>query len=272
MPVTYTEANQKGGVGKTTTTLQVAHEKASEGKTVLVVDLDSQKSATKNMGLESTGKPTIYALLTEPSQGIARAIVPYTGTAKHPIRYPGKGRIDLIPGAKQVTEAPAAFDRTRDRQPVPAFELVLSYLIQQYAGEYDYIFCDPGPSQDRVSTSSIYAADYVISPVAAEPMALDGVQELLTNLQENNAARQGLRLPGQTKLAGLLISKVYPDQMEIVQQLQRVLDGNHIGHFGDVYIPYTTAGWKSPAERIPIAVFQPDDQAANAYHAIAATL
>ncbi len=271
--VVYSLANQKGGVGKTTTTIQLAHVDASNGERVLIIDLDSQKSASKNLGMEAAvGKHTVYALLTEPSEGIAHIVTTYHGTKTCPVVYPKGGCIDLIPGAKQVTDAPAVFDRTRDRQPVPSFEHVLPYIIKMFCAGYTKIYLDPGPSQDRVSAASIYAADRVISPVAAEPMALDGVQELLVNLRESNVARAGLHLPGQTKLAGLLISKVYPDQMEVVQQLQQVLDASGIGHFGAVYIPYTTAGWKSPADRVPIAVYAPDDPAAAAYRTIAASL
>lgn len=273
MPTVITLANSKGGVAKTTTTFQIAHELAQRGMRVLVIDGDSQKSLTKNMGLEARpGQPTILAVLTEPGQGIARAIVPYAGTPDRPITYPGSGKIDLIPGAKQISDAPIHFDRTRDRQPVTMFEHVLPYLIREQCQGYDVILLDPSPSQDRINAALVFAAGMVIAPVAAEPMALDGVQELLHSLHESNIARAGLHLPGQTRLAGLLIAKVYPDQMPVVTQLQSALDANRIGHFDGCYVPYTTAGWASPAERLPIALHQPGDAAAEAYRRIAAMI
>ncbi|MBA3822591.1 MAG: ParA family protein [Ktedonobacterales bacterium] len=273
MPTVISNANSKGGVAKTTSSVNLGHELASRGKKVLIIDGDSQRSATKNLGVEPRpGQPTVYAVLTEPAQGIARAVVTYTGTARYPVQYPAGGRLDLIPGAKQITEAPAAFDKSRDRQPMPTFNHVLPYVITNFCGEYDYVLIDPSPSQDRVNLAIIYAADAIIAPVAAEPMAMDGVQELLETLQEINAARDGLRLTGQTKLAGLLIAKVYPDQMKLVATLQAALDSAHIPHFGATYIPYTTAGWESTGERIPIAMYQPDDAAAQAYRVIAQSL
>ena len=273
MPNVISAANSKGGVAKTTSSIQLGHELACRGKKVLIIDGDSQRSATKNLGLDTKpGQPTIYAVLTEPSQGIARAVVTYTGTARYPIRYPDGGRLDLIPGAKQITEAPASFDKTRDRQPMPTFNHVLPYLIEQYCGAYDTVIIDPSPSTDRVNQAIMYAADSIVAPVAAEPMAMDGVQELLESLQEMNAARDGLRLAGQIKLAGLLIAKVYPDQMQLVTTLQQALDGANIPHFGATYVPYTTAGWESTGERVPIGVYQPDDAAAAAYRVIAQSL
>ncbi|MBA3822434.1 MAG: ParA family protein [Ktedonobacterales bacterium] len=270
MPVVISAANQKGGVAKTTSAVNLGHELASHGKKVLIIDGDSQRSATKNLGIDpKPGQPTVYAVMSEPAQGISRAVVTYTGTAKYPVRYPHSGRLDIIPGAKQITDAPNVFDKSRERQPMPTFNHVLPYLITQFCGEYDYVIIDPSPSEDRVNKAIIYAADAIIAPVAAEPMAMDGVQELLETLQEINVAREGLRLVGQTKLAGLLIAKVYPDQMKLVASLQSALDGAHIPHFGTTYIPYTTAGWESTGERVPIAVYQPDDAAAAAYHLIA---
>jgi cellulose biosynthesis protein BcsQ len=273
MPKVITQANQKGGVGKTTTTVNLAHELAKRGKRVLIIDGDSQRSATKNLGIETRpGQPTVYAILTEPAQGIARAVVSYTGTKACPVVYPHGGCIDLIPGAKQITDAPAVFDRTHDRQPVPTFNHVLPYLISTFCQGYDYILLDPSPSQDRVNQALIFAADAIIAPVAAEPMAMDGVQELLENIVEMNSARDGLRLAGQTRLAGLLIAKVYPDQMDLVGELQHALDANHIAHFGATFIPYTSPAWQSAGERVPIALLYPDDAAAHAYHLIAQTL
>ncbi len=273
MPKVISPANSKGGVAKTTSSVNLGHELACCGKKVLIIDGDSQRSATKNLGIEPRpGQATIYAVITEPSLGIKRAVVAYTGTPRYPVQYPPGGRLDVIPGAKQITEAPTAFDKSRDRQPVPTFNHVLPYIIEHFCGEYDYVIIDPSPSQDRVNAAIIYAADAIIAPVAAEPMAMDGVQELLESLLEMNAARDGLRLAGQTKLAGLLIAKVYPDQMKLVASLQQALDGAHIAHFGPTYIPYTTAGWESTGERVPIAIYAPDDAAAQAYRIVTQAL
>ena len=273
MPIVRSQANQKGGVGKTTTTAQLGHERAMTGKKVLLIDADSQRSLTKLLGLEpKVGQPTILALLTEPEKGIERAIVKYLGTPARPIAYSDGGCLHLIPGARDISKAPVLFDKSRDRQPVNAFEHVLPYLIKHFAQFYDEIFIDPSPSEDRVNAAVIYAADEVIAPVGAEPMALDGVQELLDNLRESNQARVALGLPGQTKLKAMLLTKVYPDQIKILKQMQTVLDSMHLPHFGQEYIPYTTAGWEAPAELLPIAVYAPQDAAALAYRAIAAQL
>ena len=273
MTLVTSTANSKGGVAKTTTSIQLAHEWARQGKKVLLIDGDSQRSATKNLGIDlKPGQATIYAVLTEPQQGIARAIVPYQGTAHFPITYPSGGCLDVIPGAKQITEASTTFDKTKERQPVPTFNHVLPYLIATFCQGYDHVIIDPSPSTDRMNQAIIFASDMVIAPVASEPMALDGVQELLETLSEMNGARAALRIPGQTTLAGLLIAKVYPDQLEVVTSLQAALDSAHIAHFGKTYVPYTTAGWKSTGERVPIGVYQSDDLAASAYRSVIQSL
>jgi len=273
MTKVVTTVNSKGGVAKTTTTVQAAHEWAKQGKKVLIIDGDSQLSATISLGVEPRpGQATILAVLTEPSQGIARAIVPYRGTPQFPLQYPRGGKIDVIPGARHVTGAPATFDKTKDRQPVPTFNHVLPYLISTYCGDYDYVIIDPSPSTDRVNQAIIFAADIAIAPVAAEPMAISGVQQLLETLAEMNEARARLQIHGQTSLAGLLVAKVYPDQMEVLTSLHAALDHAHILHFGKLYIPYTTAGWKSAGEFVPIDCYQPDDAAAIAYRAVVQSL
>ena len=269
----YVYANQKGGVAKTTSALETGYDLAQRGHPVLIVDGDSQRSITKYMGMEpKVGQPTILSLLSEPSSGISHIVRSYRGTQQHPITFPGRGRLDLIPGAKQISQAPGAFDRSKDRQPVNRFELVLPYIYRTFCAGYEYILEDAGPNTDQVSEALMYAADRVIAPVAAEVMALDGLQELLDTLTASNTARAGLKLPGETELHGILVAKVYPDQMKFLQRFRRTLDEAGIPHFGDVFIPYTTAGWESPDYHIPIGVYQPSDAAAAAYRPIAATL
>ena len=269
----YVFANQKGGVAKTTSTFEVGYELAQHSYSVAIVDGDSQRSVTKYMGMEpKPGQPTMLSMLTEPARGISHIVRSYRGTHDHPITFLGKGRLDLIPGAKQISQAPGIFDRSSDRQPVPRFELVLPYIFRTFCTEYDYILLDAGPSEDRISQALMFAADRVIAPVAAEAMALDGLQELLETLSESNQQRAGLKLTGQTDLHGILVAKVYPDQMKFLKRFHQTLDENRIPHFGDVFIPYTTAGWESPGYRVPIAVYQPTDAAAVAYRSVAATL
>ena len=273
MPEVTALANSKGGIGKTTSTVQLAHEKAKTGKRVLIIDLDGQKSLTKALGLEaSPGETTVFACLTDPSKGLERAVKHFSGTPSYPVHYPSSGCIDVIPGARDITKAANAFDRVRANQPVPSYELVLVYLINTFAQQYHEVFLDMSPSTDRTTVAAFFAAHKTVAPVAAEPMAIDGVQEFLQTLTENNVARAGFNLQGQTKLAGLLLAKVMPDQMKVVQKFQQILTQSNIPHFGETFIPYTTAGWESTGERVPIDVYQSGDAASLAYRNVAAQL
>jgi chromosome partitioning protein len=267
--------NNKGGIGKTTTTEELGHALAAMGLKVLLVDTDSQMSLTKNLGVEpSVAQASILALLKEPDQGIARAIVHYQGTAQYPISYPDGGCLDLIPGAKTIAEAPGYFDKTITRQPVTDFNLVIPYLFSTAdAADYDIVLIDSGPSTDRISTAVIVGSHYVIAPVSTEPMAVDGSAELLKTIRESNATRAALSKAGtilpETQLVGLLISKVYPDQQQAASKFQAYLDKYGIKHFNGVTIPYTTPGWEAASANVPIGVFAPGDAAAVAYVQVA---
>jgi chromosome partitioning protein len=270
MAKTRSHANSKGGVGKTTETEETGHNLAEQGRRVLLIDLDGQCSLTKNLGLlPANGQPTIFAVLTEPGKDANRAVVEYHGTARYPVRYPKGGGLFLIPGARSITRAKGTFDSTRDRQPVGTYDLVMDYVIRTWLQGFDDILLDLSPDPDNPNNdAALFASEEVIAPISVESMSIDGVLELMRTLKDSNAARLGLGLRGQADLRALVPSKVMPDQVDRAREVIASLEQNHIPHFGDLYVPYTTAGWKAPDERVPIAVYQPGDAAAEVYRQI----
>lgn len=264
------QTNSKGGVTKTTTTIQLGHELAARGKRVLLIDGDSQRSATKALALEAGADDlTLYDVLTNPAKGIERAMKEYKGTAQYPITYPGDGGLWLIPGARSINSAPDVFADQATRQPVPSFEQVMPYLIRTFAQHFQYILIDPGPSESAMTRAILFAARKVIAPIAAEPMAIDGTLEMLQTLQEINVARATLCLAGQTELLGILPAKIYPGQERMLHDLQASLDANIIPHFNGLSIPFTGPGWEAAGARVPIAAYAPHDPAAIAYRHLA---
>jgi cellulose biosynthesis protein BcsQ len=278
MTIILAQTNMRGGVGKTTTSVSVGHELAKRGKRVALIDCDSQRTLTIYLGVEvKVGHPTIYAFMTEPTEANVRgALIPYTGSPNFPVHYPGNGCLSIIAGARGITDASKTFDKTRERQPVKSFNAVLPYGIQTFMSDFDYILLDPSPATDDMTRAVTNAAHGVIAPLAAEPLSIEGINDLLGDLRDINIARGSLlneisrsqariQMPGEVQLLGLLAAKVLPQQMRVAQQLWADSDDAGIGHFNRTYIPCTDAGWAAPAEHVPIAVIAPQDPAAQAY-------
>ncbi|MBA3825614.1 MAG: AAA family ATPase [Ktedonobacterales bacterium] len=278
MTLVISMSNMRGGVGKTTTTISVGYELARRGKRVLLGDFDSQRTLSIYLGVEpKPGKPTTHALLTEPTEANVRgAIISYNGTATRPVRFDGHACLHVIPGARTITQASKQFDRTRDRQPVRSFDAVISYAVQAFLTEYDYFLLDPSPAADDVTAAVTNAAHGVITPLAAEPLSIEGVTDLLGDLQDLNESRAALitalaqdharvQMPREVHLLGLLAAKVLPGQERVAESLWADLDQVGIGHFNRTSIPCTPVGWAAPAEHVPIAVLDPNDLAVQAY-------
>ena len=281
MTVVLAQTNMRGGVGKTTTSVSIGHELARRGKRVVLIDCDSQRTLSIYLGLDvKVGHPTIYAFMTEPTEANVRgSLLKYTGSSNFPVSYPGNGALYIIPGARSITDASKNFDKTRERQPVKSFNAVLPYGIQQFLSDFDYALLDPSPATDDMTRAVTNAAHGVIAPLAAEPLSIEGVNDLLGDLRDINVARAGLldeltrtqsrvQMPREVQLLGLLAAKVLPQQMRVAEQLWADSEEAGIGHFHKTFIPCTDAGWAAPAEHVPIAVIAPRDLAAQAYEKI----
>lgn len=170
-----TVANQKGGVGKTTTAVTLAHGLAKEEYRVLVVDLDSQGHIAFSLGLDKS--PGLYSLVVE-EEPLDKVIV----NAR-------KG-LDIIPGNKR-TEAVKRFVTTLDfRERV---------LINHLDGvDYDVVIMDTAPSLDVLHVAALVASSWVIIPTKLDAMAVDGVNEILHSMGE--VARQGHEFSGYSIL------------------------------------------------------------------------
>ena len=177
-----------------------------------------------------------------------------------------------IPGARDITKAANAFELARARMPVHTYKLGIDYVIKQYFGGFTKVILDLSPAvDDPTNDAALFAADQVLVPLSVESMSIDGVQELLQTITESNSARAGIGLPGQTHLFALVACRVIADQQPEVGKLFGALNKINIPYF-DQCIPYTTAGWKAPQERIPISVYAPGDAAATPYQVLASRM
>lgn len=159
-------ANQKGGVGKTTTTVNLAASLAALEKKVLVIDADPQANATSCLGLEEH----------EVSTGLYQCISGNTSVKNAIVRTPYE-HLDLIPSHINLVGAELDMLEMEDR------EKILKKILQPVKELYDFIFVDCSPSLGIVTVNSLTAADSVIIPVQCQYLSLEGLGKLLNTIR-----------------------------------------------------------------------------------------
>jgi chromosome partitioning protein len=155
--------NQKGGVGKTTTAINVAAQLADDGKSVLLVDIDPQGNATSGLGIAKEGHGTTYDLLNGSAQ--LADVVQETHVAQ----------LFVLPANADLAGAEVELVSKAKR------EFTLAEALK--SGIYDYVFVDCPPSLGLLTINGLTAADYVLIPVQTEYYALEGLSQLLNTIQ-----------------------------------------------------------------------------------------
>jgi chromosome partitioning protein len=184
----FTIANQKGGVGKTTTAINLAACIAIAEKSTLLIDLDPQSNATSGMGFDKKNLPaSAYDLLLD-SRPTEELII------KTNIKY-----LDMIPANINLVEAELQMVERTDR------ETVLRERLASVRDYYDYIVIDCPPSLGLLTLNGLVAADMLLIPVQAEYYALEGLGQLMDTVQ---LVQQGLN--PRLEIGGILITMFDP--------------------------------------------------------------
>ena len=180
MPRILAIANRKGGVGKTTTTVNVATAMAAAGKKVLVIDLDPQGNASTSLGIDKKGSmPSSYDILLG-NRRLTDAVV-WTE----------------IPGFSIVPSSPDLAAAEIELVDVEKREFALKKAISKEAVNYDYILIDCPPSLSLITVNALVASDAVIVPLQCEFLALEGVTDLIRNINQiKKRFNPGLALHG----------------------------------------------------------------------------
>jgi len=241
-------ANQKGGVGKTTTAVNLAASLAEYGQDILIIDLDPQANATSALGVEKQPGHSVYAALLGES------------TLQEEIIGTMMKRLDLIPS--ELDLAGSEVDIARSEHYLHCFQKALAPLLAD--NRYDYIFIDCPPSLGILTSNALTAAHAMIIPVQCEYLALEGLSMITRMIEQLNGggANPGLTLDGivmtmfdgRTRLA-----------LQVIEEVKK--------HFGErVYetaIPRTVRLSEAPSFGQPIILYDPRGTGAQAYRALA---
>jgi chromosome partitioning protein len=245
MGLIYAVANQKGGVGKTTTTVNLAAALADVGQKTLLVDLDQQCNATVALGLDRNGRPSAYEVLS----GEATVAGAARRTTKENLWIVPASR-DLAGSAVELPQLERANFRLREQ-------------LGPVKEQFDAVLMDCPPALGSVTVNALVAADRVIVPVQAEYLALEGLAEF----RETMATVQR-ELNPDLQLAGILVT-MHDERTRLAQDVERDLRD----HFQeDVYrnvIPRTVRLAEAPSYGIPVTDYAPSSRGAGAYIALA---
>jgi chromosome partitioning protein len=245
---TIAVANQKGGVAKTTTAINLAASLAMADQRILLIDMDPQANLTSGIGLkgQTAAGGTIYHALTT-DDADPRTFVITTNI----------DNLSLVSADRHLTGAEI------ELVSLPQRERRLRKFADALRGDFDYIFIDTPPSLGLLTLNALVAADTVLVPINCEYFALEGIADLLATLDRVRAALN----PGLA-LEGVLLT-MYDDRTNLGQQV----GGNIREFFGDkVYetvIPRNVRLGEAPSHGLPVILYDARSRGAAAYVALA---
>jgi chromosome partitioning protein len=239
-------ANQKGGVGKTTTAINLGAALAMHAKRVLIFDFDPQANSSAGLGIRAQG-PTTYEVVIE-------------GVPVRDVAVPTS-----IDGLTLAPAAPSLAGAEVELVPMMAREFRLKRALDAVRDDYDYILIDCPPSLGLLTVNALAAADEVIVPVQCEYLALEGLSQLTSTLE---LVRRNLN--SQLKLRGLLLT-MFDGRTNLSQQVADEVRA-HFANTFETVIPRSVRLSEAPSHGLAISQYDPSSRAARAYGELAMEL
>ena len=235
--------NQKGGVAKTTTCINLACALVLRGRKVLICDCDPQGNCTSGMGVEKSRRPNIYDVLINGATAAEAVVKTKYG--------------DIIPSNKELSGATVELVSLEEN------EFILKKALDELKDQYDYIFIDCPPSLELLTLNALVAADSVIVPVQCEYYAMEGLADLVTTIKMTNR-----RLNPKLDIEGLVLT-MYDSRTNFAQRVVEEVRN----YFGDkvftTMIPRSVRLAEAPSHGVPGVVYDKISKGTRAYRKLA---
>lgn len=237
--------NQKGGVGKTTTVMNLGGYLAMHGKKTLIIDFDPQFNATIGLGIRHAERETIYHALIGEVDVLSA------------VRATSLAHLDIVPASQDLAGALVELLEFSDRNER------LKNIIRPLRERYDFILIDLGPSLNMLTLNGLIASDEVLIPVQCEYYSLEGIRQLLDTI---DLVRKNLNHP--LSIAGALLT-MYDKREKLSREVAREIRKRFPYHVYDVEIPRSVALAEAPSYQKPVMLYAPQSPGAMAYEALA---
>jgi chromosome partitioning protein len=242
---TYVFVNQKGGVGKTTSAINIGAYLAEAGKTTLLVDFDSQANLSSGVGVnEGAAKPGVYELIS----GLAAL-----DEVIRPAPVPG---LSVIPAGIDLSGAAVELIEQEER------DFFLKNALKDARGRYDYILIDCPPSLGVLTLNGISAADAVLIPMQCEYFAMEGLSHLLQTVKR---VQKGIN--PALDIGGIFFT-MYDSRTRLAQQVVKEVGAYFKSKVFTTIIPRNVRLSEAPSHGLPISQYDPLCPGARAYKSL----